>query len=671
MSLFDLRIKKWPSKNQWRQFLKILNKKEKILFFIFLFLALGSFIFLSANFYFKNTEIKPAVGGTYIEGVICSDMIGFPRFINPIYAPLNDVDRDLTELLFSGLMKYNEEGGIVPDLAECKIKQEGKIYECYLKESIFWHDKERLTADDVIFTIKIIQEPEYKSPLRINWLEIEVEKISNLGIRFKLKEPYSPFLETLTLKILPKHVWENISAANFPLSDYNLQPIGSGPYLFKELKEELRGESTTITSLTLAANSYYFESEPNISQITFKFFEKEEDLIGAFRKKEIQGFSLSNLKHAKLLAGNDFHQYSISLPRYFAVFLNPENSKVLAEKKVREALNYGTNKKEVLEKVLANQGEIVDSPILPEIYGFSAPTNIYSFDLEKAKELLDKAGFKETESGPREKIVKKELEFQFKRDLKSGSQGKEVEELQKCLAKDPEVYPEGKITGLFGNLTKKAVIKFQEKYAKEILEPWGFRKGTGMIGETTRAKLNEICFEKPIEILPLSFSLVTVDQPSLTEIADLLKEQWQVLGIEIKIETFDISNLEREIIKPRDYQSLLFGQVLGSIPDPFPFWHSSQKKDPGLNLALYENKVVDKLLEEGRKIQDFEEKTKVYEEFQNVLIADAPVVFLCNPNYLYFVSKEVKGINTKMIIDPSKRFSGITNWYIKTRRIWK
>ncbi|MBZ9569670.1 hypothetical protein KJA16_01990 [Patescibacteria group bacterium] len=665
MSLFDLRIKKWPSKNQWRQFLKILNKKEKTLFFIFLFLALGSFIFLSANFYFKNTEIKPALGGIYIEGVT-----GFPRFINPIYAPLNDIDRDLTELLFSGLMKYNEGGGIVPDLAECKIKQEGKIYECYLKENIFWHDKERLTADDVIFTIKIIQEPEYKSPLRINWLEIEVEKISDLGIRFKLKSPYSPFLENLTLKILPKHIWEDISPQNFPLATYNLEPIGSGPYQFKELKRNRLGSPA---SLTLIANLNYFEKRPNISQISFKFFEKEEDLIEAFRKKEIQGLSILDPKYYKLLQENEFLNLPLSLPRYFALFFNPEKSKVLAEKEVREALNYGTNKKEILEKVLTNQGEVVDSPILPAIYGFSAPIKTYQFNLEKAKEILDEAGFKENTTGQREKIIKKEVEFQFKSDLKSGSQGKEVEELQKCLAKDPEIYPEGKVTGFFGNLTKKAVIRFQEEYAKEILEPWGFKKGTGLVSRTTRTKLNEICFEKPVEILPLSFSLVTVDQAFLIEIANLLKEQWQALGveIEIKIKASENSTLEREIIKPRDYQSFLFGQVLGSIPDPFPFWHSSQKKDPGLNLALYENKIVDKLLEEGRKIQDSKERSKIYEEFQNILIADAPVVFLYNPNYNYFVSKEVKGINTKIIIDPSKRFSGITNWYIKTQRVWK
>lgn len=662
MSLSNFRTSKWPSRNQWFQFLKILSKKEKVLFFFFFFLSSGAFVFLLINFYFQNTEIKPTPGGIYIEGVV-----GSPQYINPIYAPLNDVDQDLTELLFSGLMKYDEKGEIVPDLANCQIQEDGKIYECNLKKNVFWHDGERLTTDDVIFTIKTIQDPEYNSPLRADWLGVEVEKVSDLTIRFKLKNPYPPFLEYLTFKILPKHIWEKISAQNFRFSELNLKPIGSGPFQFKELKENDLGKPI---SLTLVSNPNYYGKTSNLSQIAFKFFEKEEDLISAFQTKEIKGFSISNPQNYKFLK-ESCCSFAFSMPRYFAVFFNPEKSKVLAEKEVREALNYGVNKKEILEKKLDNKGSIVDSPILPEIYGFSSPDKIYQFDLEKAKSILENAGFKENETGKRIKTIQKEMEFQFESDLKTGSSGKEVEELQKCLAKDPDVYPSGEITGFFGNLTKEAVIKFQEKYKEEILDPWGFKKGTGIVSKTTRKKLNEICFGKPIENLPLSFTLTTVNQPLLIEIANSLKEQWKNLGVEVEIKTFDLPTLERDVIKPRNYDALLFGQVLGLILDPYPFWHSSQKSDPGLNLALYENKTVDNLLEEARKTQDSQERTKKYEEFQNILINDEPAVFLFNPDYLYVVSPEIKGITPKIIANPSQRFSGIENWYIKTHRVLK
>ncbi|MDI6591359.1 MAG: ABC transporter substrate-binding protein [Patescibacteria group bacterium] len=660
-------LKKFKTLTGWRQFFKVLTKREKILFLIFLFLALSSLCFLSYDFYLKNTEIKPAFGGVFTEGVI-----GQPRFINPIYAQVSDIDRDLVELIFSGLMKYNLKGEIVPDLAKSyEIKEGGKVYEIYLKENLFWSDGFPLTADDVIFTIETIQNSDYKSPIRANFLGVEVERISDLGVAFKLKNPYSAFLENLTLKIIPKHIWEKIPPQNFPLAAYNLNPVGSGIYKLKSLKQTPEGR---IISLDLIKNQKYFGKSPYLSQISFQFFESQEELIKAAQEAKIKGLTLTpigNLEEKDLATlEENFNLYSLSLPRYFTLFFNPENSKVLSEKEVRKALNYGTNKKEIVEKVLKGRGQLVQSPILPEIYGFNPPSEIYQFDPEKAKEILEKAGFIENELGLREKIIKKEPAFQFKSDLEFGSQGDKVRELQRCLAKDTEIYPEGEITGFFGEKTKRAVIRFQEKYKKDILDPWGFEKGTGIVRETTRKKLNEICFEPIKEVLPLKFSLVTVDQPILIEVANLLKNQWKTLGAEIEIKTFNISDLEN-IIKKRDYQSLLFGEVLGAIPDPFPFWHSIQKKDPGLNLALYENKKVDSLLKEARETLNEAERKKKLEEFQDILIEDAPCIFLYQPDYLYFVSKEIKGIDIKTVFYPSKRFSEIENWYVKTKRGWK
>ncbi|MFQ6050027.1 MAG: ABC transporter substrate-binding protein [Candidatus Paceibacterales bacterium] len=666
----------FPSKNQWQQFFKVLTKREKISFFVFGALFFASFVFLSIDFYFEKTKIAPALGGTYVEGVI-----GFPRFINPIYAPVSDVDRDLTELIFSGLMKYDSEGKIQPDLVkEYKILEEGKIYEFYLKENILWQDLHPLTADDVIFTIQTIQSPEIKSPLRPSWLGVEVEKISDRALRFKLKNESSIFLENCTLKIIPKHVWENIPPKNFPLASVNLNPIGSGPYKLKNLSQDKEGK---IMALDLVRNPLYFSNGPYIPNISFRFFDAEEQLIKAYQKGEIKGFSLNSIKDLPECAlstqpaercGN-LRLYPFSLPRYFAVFLNLNppagGSKVLAEKEIRKALNYGTDKNEILNKVLSGYGEIVQSPILPNIYGFKKPSGEYRFDIEKAKEILEKAGFLMRESGYREKIIRKELPFQFKSNLSFSSKGTEVRELQKCLAKDPQVYPEGEVTGYFGQKTKAAVIRFQEKYRNDILDPLGIKNGTGEVKSKTREKLNEICFEKPEEILPLKFSFVTVDQPSLVQVAEILKNQWSQLGVEVEIKTFDINTLERETLRKRGFEALLFGEVLGLIPDPFPFWHSSQKGELGLNLANYENKKGDKLLEVARKSLDNTERKEGLEEFQDLLIEDAPAIFLYNPDYLYFVSEEIKGINEKIIVDPSKRFSNIEEWHIKTKRVWK
>jgi len=237
-----------------------------------------------------------------------------------------------------------------------------------------------------------------------------------------------------------------------------------------------------------------------------------------------------------------------------------------------------------------------------------------------------------------------------------------VQELQKCL--------QGEVTGSFGEKTKQLVIDFQEKYAEDILKPAGLEKGNGVVGPSTRKKLNEICFGNPEETIELRFSLVTVDQEELIKTAQILKEQWQKIGIEAQIQSYPLFELEQDYIKPRAYDALLFGEVLGATPDPFPFWHSSQAADPGLNLSLYQNKNADALLEENRKSSQEQEKRQKLQEFQNIIAQDIPAIFLYSPDYYFYTSPNVKGVTSKKLVDPSKRFIDIEEWYIKTKRVF-
>jgi len=656
-----IKKRKWPTRFQWGQFFKVLTRKEKITFTAFFLLFIGSFVFLCLNFYLENTKIVADKGGTHIEGVI-----GRPRFINPIYAN-SDADRDLTYLIFSGLMKYDENMNMITDLAErYEVAEEGKVYNFYLSQNLKWQDNTPLTVDDIIFTIETIQNPDFKSPFLVNWIGVKVEKIDESGVKFTLRKPYASFLENCTLGIMPKHIWQSVSPENFAFDSHNLEPIGSGMYKVKKIKKD----KANIESITLAVSSLYHKKKPYISEIKFLFFNNQEDLMSAAQKENIKGISLNSYVEI----GKNWRNHIISLPRYFATFFNQERSKIF-EKKVRLALNYGTNKKDLIRQVLNITEEelinekIVDSPILPKIYGFNLPTETYEFDIAKAKELLEEAGYKD-HNGIREKTINKEPAFKFTSRLSKGSKGKEVTELQKCLAKFPDIYPDGTISGYFGPKTAEAVSRFQEKYTEDILEPYGYTKGTGTVGKSTRAKLNEICFAQPDEIRQLEFTLTTVDQPQMVKTAEILKEQWEALGIKIEIQQVLLFQLEQDIIKPRNYDALLFGEVLSAIPDPFPFWHSSQKKDPGLNLALYESKKADELLEENRKSSDLDIRIEKLNSFQNILIKDVPSIFLFSPDFVYSTSKDIKGINVKKIVDPSKRFSGIENWYIKTKRIW-
>jgi len=661
-----------------KQFFNIpkLSKKARSLTLLALLIFLG---ILALNFYFKKTEVQPSFGGTLREGVI-----GQPRFINPLYLSDNDVDRDLVELLFRGLMKYNENGEVVKDMADdLEIKEEGQVYEIKLKENISWHDGEPLTAEDVVFTINLLQNPEYKSSQAIKWSGVSIEKLSDRIVQFRLKKAYSGFLETLTEKIIPKHIFKDMPPKNLPWalsSEEHLEEylVGSGPFQFKQLVQD--NKSGYIESLTLVRNQNYFVKKPLISQISFHFFTNKEDLLKSGFQGRIDGLLISDPSDLETFSEETFNSFELSLPRYFAVFFNqnpPEDKpKLLISKEVREALNYAVDKEEILEKTVLGKGKIVDSPILPDFYGFEPPSKIYQFDKEKAEKILEEAGFKYIDDGSevRKKIISQKPTFSFTKTLQYGSKGDEVTQLQKCLADPavggPEIYPSGKITGYFGNETKQAVILFQERYKDDILASSGLEKGTGQVKSKTREKLNQLCFPQKEEVLPLQFSLVTVNKPLMIKISQLLQKSWKEIGANVEIKFEAISTIETDIIKPRNFEALLFGEVLNSLPDPFPFWHSSQKESPGLNLISYENKKTDKLLEEARATLDNSLRKEKLEEFQDLLIEDAPCLFLLRPDLVYFTSKKVKGQTVEKIIEPSKRFVGIENWYLKTRRVW-
>jgi len=567
------------SLKQWAHLPKILPLKERWITRGLIFLILASVIMLLFNFYLNKTYIEPKIGGSYTEGIL-----GQPRFINPILAQTNDADRDLTQIIYSSLFKYDGQGNLIPDLVESyNISEDGLSYELKIKENVKWHNNEQLTVDDVIYTIKTIQDPEYKSPLKNNWQGVEMEKINDFAMNFKLNNIYSPFLHNLTVGIMPKHLWAGISAQNFALAQYNIQPVGSGPYRFEKINKNDNGE---IESIELIRNENFylrFEGSPQgpfIENVIFKFFNSQTELIDAYKRRQIDGLSfVSGINQLNIV--NNLNIYEINLPAYYAVFFNQTKSKALADKTVRLALSYATDKKEIISKILSDKGIQVDSPMMPGWFGYTSETNIYEFALEHAQNILEENEWKDSDSdGIREKTID-----------------------------DQEV--------------------------------------------------------------KLEISLITTDWPELKQTAELLKEQWAKAGVKINLEILDAGTVQQDYIKTREYEALLFGEVLNADPDPFAFWHSSQRKDPGLNLSVYTNDKIDKLLEEARQSVDYESRKGKYTEFQKLLIEDAPAVFLYSPTYIYPVNKKVKGIFIEKFSQPSYRFSQIENWFIKTNRIWK
>ena len=227
---------KIPKKEELKKAVDAFSKKELYAFIvIFCVFAISTLLMLQK---INNTFMVevPARGGTLSEGII-----GTPRFINPILA-ISDADKDLTALVYSGLMRKMPNGDIVPDLASTyEVSSDGLTYTFTLKNDIFFHDKKQITADDVAYTINQAKDDTLKSPKRLNWQGVDVRKVDGKTIEFTLKTPYAGFLENTTLGILPAHIWKNIPVEQFSFSDFNVNGIGSGPYKINKIKRASSG----------------------------------------------------------------------------------------------------------------------------------------------------------------------------------------------------------------------------------------------------------------------------------------------------------------------------------------------------------------------------------------------------------------------------------------------
>jgi len=170
---------------------------------------------------------------------------------------------------------------------------------------------------------------------------------------------------------------------------------------------------------------------------------------------------------------------------------------------------------------------------------------------------------------------------------------------------------------------------------------------------------------------PLAITLTTVDAKENITVAQIIKRSWESIGVRTELEIVPASRVQPDKIRPRDYDVLLYGEIIGPDPDPYPFWHSSQSEGGGLNLAVFSNRKVDELLEQARATTDKDKRQELYREFQDILADDLPAVFLYSPTYTYAVDRRVQGIETGTIFAPADRFMEIKKWYVKTKKVWK
>jgi len=199
------------------------------------------------------------------------------------------VDLDLCSLVYAGLLKFNNNQELAADLAENWQKSaDEKEFLFSLKKNLFWSDGVPFNADDVLFTMEAIGDPLYASPLASAFAGVKTERVDDYQVKFILEQPFSPFLENLTVGILPAHLWQEVEPANIKLAVFNLKPLGLGPYQFKSLTKDEKG---SIKSYTLERNKNYHLSKPWIDKIIFKFYPDSDTAIAALKNKNIDGLS--------------------------------------------------------------------------------------------------------------------------------------------------------------------------------------------------------------------------------------------------------------------------------------------------------------------------------------------------------------------------------------------
>lgn len=562
----------------FEQKLRSLSPFERLtLYILTILLGISSLVLLAG----ANAAVSvtvPSHGGALTEGVL-----GPARFLNPLI-PMSQADADLTALVYSGLMRALPDGSVIPDLASSyQISEDGTSYTFTIREGATFHDGAPVTSADVLFTIQRAQNPNIKSVHRADWEGVAVAAPDDYTVVFKLPRAYAPFIQNTTMGILPKHLWEPVTAEEFPFSPLNTRPIGSGPFMIDKVETSSTG---SITRYDLKPFKDFALGTPYLRRISFIFFPNEDALIQAFNQGDVDSVAGISASELNTVSRDDITIRTVPLPRVFGVFFNQGRSAVLADISVRRALDQAIDKERLVQMILNGYGVGIDSPVPPHVLSLESMSS-------PARGVASSAFTEETLAAARSTLEKGG--WKFNAETSSWSNSKQGE---------------------------------------------------------------------------LAFTLATADAPELTATAQAVAAAWNELGVKVNVQVFPISELNTSVIRPREYDAILFGEIVGRELDVFAFWHSSQRNDPGLNLALYTNSRADTLLSQARTATSPEDRKKLYVEFAELVKDDVPAVFLYSPEFIYAVPSSLGGVGLGLLTGPAERFLSAYSWYMDTEKVW-
>jgi peptide/nickel transport system substrate-binding protein len=485
------------------------------------------------------------------DGIITYGMTGDPVIFNPILSTGGSASLIINRV-FNGLVRANEDFEMIGDLAESwSFSDDGLVWTFELKEGVKFHDGQPLTSADVKYTYEAIKHPDYQGIRATDFEPIEtVETPDDQTVVLHLSEPFAPLLSKLSVGILPKHVFETTSIEDMKQNSANMEPIGTGPYKFIEWQ---KGQH-----IILEANPDYFGEGPHIEKMVIKFYQDEQVMLAALEKGDIDymdSIPVDDIERMKESYSGSYDFQEVPYNGYTYIGLK-QTHPILKDIRVRKALMYGLNRKQIVDDLLNGYGILMNANIAPVSWAYAdGELEEYPYDVEKAKALLEEADWKEGPDGIREKDGTK-LAFQ--------------------------------VVARSGNKEEEAVLL-------------------------------------------------------------IAQEDWRKIGIDIDPEFIEYSVLLEQYLDVAKFEAYSLGWTLGVDPDCYLFFHSTcavndEGQLMGFNDVEFKNEELDRLLEEGRKELDQENRKEIYGKLQQIVNDELPYVFLYSKNKVSAMNKRVNGV---------------------------
>lgn len=507
-----------------------------------------------------ETAREPSYGDRLVVGTV-----GEPSVLIPMLAS-DSASHSVSGLCYNGLVKYDTDLTLIGDLAESwDISPDGLVITFHLRKNVLWEDGIAFTAGDVEFGFNTIINPETPTAYAEDFRQVvKFEVLDAHTFRVTYARPFSPALTSWgNMVVLPRHL---LAGKNIAKNDLTRKPVGLGPFSFKEWSP---GEK-----IVLEANPTYFEGRPYLDSYIFRFIPDAATLFLELQAGNIDLMSLTPLQYTRQTDTDYFKKnfQKFKYPQFTYVymgfnFLHPW----FQDKRVRQAIAHAIDKQELIDGVLLGLGQISTGPYVPDTWPYNPGVKKYAFNQAKARDLLARAGWSDTD-------------------------------------------------------------------------------GDGILDRDGK---------------PFEFSiLVGMGNSMRLNTATIIQWRLQQIGIKMNIRVVEWSTLINEFIDKRRFEAVILGWSIGLDPDQYDIWHSSKTGEKQLNFISYKNPEADRLLEQGRRVFNLEERKKIYYRLQEILAEDAPYVFLYVPYSLPVVSSRICNIQPA----PIGISYNLPKWYVPKNR---